>query len=523
MSATKQQDGFEEVAYDVDMGEEPKGFAASAAYAFTINYIFGAGVLGVPFAVAHAGIMGASVCLVFFSAMSAVAAIWVVEACARGEAYVSSGRYKMEQPSADWANLSASFTASFNGEEDRQRASMMDGTADDKATRMLEDSSSASYEITTRRFEVAELAQMFLGKSARAFYDTSVTLFSLVSMWLYAALFAISLAQTLPLPFITKHDCMYDAGLWNVPGECRLLYWTYLAIFFCMMLAVTMVDLSGQVALQKTLTAMAFSCVALMVVTVIVAIASTEGGHMHEPGREFKPATVLFDIGGFGKAFSCFVFAQLCHHGIPGLIQLMANKESCKKVFTGAISTTCSIYLLLGIPCAIFFGQSTVVDQGVNKVITLNWGSYSEGLMATPISYIVRLYPAISVFAAFPLYANTLATNWEMALPECVSRGPKVTQMVRWAAVLPGIIGASLMSDASLIISIGGLFGFMIELIMPALLSIVSARKCRKELGGDAKTPYGWHFSHDCYAYGVLAFSAVALVYAVVTLVLSMV
>ena len=51
--------------------------------------------------------------------------------------------------------------------------------------------------------------------------------------------------------------------------------------------------------------------------------------------------------------------------------------------------------------------------------------------------------------------------------------------------------------------------------------SIVSARKCREELGGDAKTPYGWHFSSDGYAYAVLAFSAVAFVYAVITLVLS--
>ena len=65
----------------------------------------------------------------------------------------------------------------------------------------------------------------------------------------------------------------------------------------------------------------------------------------------------------------------------------------------------------------------------------------------------------VSVFAAYPLYATTLGTNWELALPESVARTKALKIGINWLAVLPGIVGAAVMSDASLIISIGGLFG----------------------------------------------------------------
>ena len=66
-----------------------------------------------------------------------------------------------------------------------------------------------------------------------------------------------------------------------------------------------------------------------------------------------------------------------------------------------------------------------------------------------------------------------------------------------------------------------GLFGFVIEMIIPALLVISSRRKCIEKFGGTADTPYGWRFSQDGYAYGVLAFAAVASLYAIYSLAMS--
>lgn len=528
----------------LEIGEESSGIGGGlAAYAFTINYIFGAGVLGVPYALAHAGVVVSSITLVLFSAMSCIAMIWVVETCARGDAMVTGGKFAFKAPSANWADLSASFTASFNESSSFHDTPSTPSTVPKKGQRasFLQPAESdpeyqPTYEISTLRLEVGELSEMFLGRRMRYLFDLSVTIFSLVSMWLYAVLFTLSMSETLPLTFIASDTCTYDAGLWNVSAECRSLYWVYLLVFLAMMLATAFVDLSSQVRLQQTLTVMAFVCVLLMVGTVAVAVCVTDGGHLPSSTSNstsnstsdssnvgYIPAATWFDADGFGKAFSAFIFAQLCHHGIPGLIQLVPNKRQCKPIFMAAVSTTTTVYLFLGILCAMYFGQSTAPDMGTNKVISLNWGDYTEGVVPWHdlIRYVVRLYPAVSVTAAFPLYANTLGLNWLLLAPERIQQSFVATIAVRWLAIIPGVVGAALMSDASTIISIGGLFGFMIEMVYPALLSIISTRKCRETFGGSAATPYGWHFSKDTYAYAVLGIAAVAFVYALISLITS--
>lgn len=172
-------------------------------------------------------------------------------------------------------------------------------------------------------------------------------------------------------------------------------------------------------------------------------------------------------------------------------MQLMEDKESCKSVFQAAVSTTTTVYLCLGVLVAVFFGQSKVSGMGTNSVVSLNWADYTEGLVPWHdlVSYCVRLYPAVSVTAAYPLYANTLATNWQLLLPPRLQSSYWTTIGIRWMAVIPGLVGAAMMSDATTIISIGGLFGFVIEMVMPALLCIVSKRKCREAFGGSAATP----------------------------------
>ena len=88
--------------------------------------------------------------------------------------------------------------------------------------------------------------------------------------------------------------------------------------------------------------------------------------------------------------------------------------------------------------------------------------------------------------------------------------------------MLPAFTGAALLIDASLIISIGGLFGFAIELVLPALLQIYSIKACQALWGADAWcTPYSWHFSRISYAWGTLGFSCAAFIYALVNLMMN--
>merc|ERR1712086_620358 len=56
-----------------------------ASYVLVVNFVFGAGVLGIPYALSHAGIVMSAVMLTLMSILSGVSMIWIVEACARAE------------------------------------------------------------------------------------------------------------------------------------------------------------------------------------------------------------------------------------------------------------------------------------------------------------------------------------------------------------------------------------------------------------------------------------------------------
>lgn len=63
---------------------------------------------------------------------------------------------------------------------------------------------------------------------------------------------------------------------------------------------------------------MAFGCIGVMLLTVWIALGRT--GHLDQDDYEASPT--ILDATGFGKAFATFVFAQLAHHGVPGLCVL---------------------------------------------------------------------------------------------------------------------------------------------------------------------------------------------------------
>merc|ERR1712194_620036 len=136
----------------------------------------------------------------------------------------------------------------------------------------------------------------------------SVTIFSFVSMWLYAVLFAQSLAETLPLHFIVGDtDCSYKHGLWgSLDSICRVNYWAYLALFAVMMMIVSTRNMANQVFLQKGLSFLAFGCIAVMLLSVWIALAQ----YTHLPEHDgYVASPRVFDAQGFGKAFATFVFA----------------------------------------------------------------------------------------------------------------------------------------------------------------------------------------------------------------------
>mmetsp|Transcript_10485 Transcript_10485/g.22783 ORF Transcript_10485/g.22783 Transcript_10485/m.22783 type:complete len:452 (-) Transcript_10485:4-1359(-) len=441
---------------------------AATLFAFTVNYIFGAGVLGIPYAIAEGGILASCVVLILSSFICLVSMVWIIEC--------------------------------------QERANLLRGT--------------------TGIVEYSKMCRIFLSRKVQIVYDIALTVFVFFSSWMYASIASISLSKTLPiLSNATQCDITGAAGfLWTVDRDCYYDYLIYLGIFSLLMFGVLQIDFAKMQILQITLTCIGLSAIVIMIVTVFVAMP--RNGLAEINSRE-----AYFDPTHFGSVFATFVFSQLCTHGVPLLSSLPENKNLVRGVFILVIGTTTVLYLLLGISSALFFGNDPVRSNPyrVNKLITLNWQDYTAetldgNLISRIVSYYVRLYPAVTCSAAFPLYSITLGNGWESAIHSHKTKDhlarvdadkPKTKYYI--AASIPSIVAAALLANVTYMLIFIGVSAFVIAFFIPPFLQIESMHRVPKL----KKTRYSWEFSKTGYCYACVIFASVALVYTVYSIIAS--
>eukprot|EP00958_Prasinococcus_capsulatus_P022531 scaffold3181_cov389-Prasinococcus_capsulatus_cf.AAC.4 len=203
-------------------------------------------------------------------------------------------------------------------------------------------------------------------------------------------------------------------GLWQVDAACREQYTIYLSVFGLLMMILMSIDLEEQKRIQSVFSMLAMVTIGVMVITLVVAMAIEpyDRGDVRSKTHISGDVPIWFDPEGYRNTFSCFVFSQLCHHGVPTLIHIMPGRwrARCYAVFGSALLTTGSAYCFLGSLAALYFGQKT------KSVITLNWQDYTaennvHKWLGKGISVLVRIFPALTVAATFPLNGLTLANT----------------------------------------------------------------------------------------------------------------
>ena len=532
------------------MDRDAKAKSDFGAYVSTINYTLGAGVLGIPAAFVRAGLGTGVLLLSGISVLSAAAMVWEVEAIARCEWLLGQRPGRGEAS----ALLDSSVVVDMDGRPWKPR-----------------------YRITPGRLDMIGVSAYFLGASGRIAYSVAQVFYTIVTMWFYIVVVAVSVTGTLRLPAFdrdgrTSTDCDLGGGLGQAPPECQAAYRTWVTAYVVLMM-LSMINEAVIRRMQLALAAFASCCILTMVVTALVALVrwSRDAENAGEP---LTDAPVGMDPAGFGLAFSAFVFAQLAHHGVPTLLEYMDRPTSARAVFASALATTGAAYAVLGVVCGVFFGTST------NEVVTLNWKSYTAETphgtaVSDAVSLLVRLFPVVTVSAAFPLNAVALGAALERRLPAGMTDkvpGRYRTLMCRYLVCVPSVVGAALMNSVSALITLAGLAGFVLAFLIPAALQAVSRREVRRrwaalraersallapeepESGAEEEqrhlrrnpqggalwtprrgepdgraaagglpaaarppdpswTPYSWHFSSAPYAYFSIVFAVVAMPY----------
>lgn len=399
--------------------------------------------------------------------------------------------------------------------------------------------------------EVLELVLRFLGPWGKTFYQTILMMLMFVGLIAYTQVFVNT--------FISQ---IY-------PGVSTLLP---SLLFGIIAIPLSCIDLAEQISVQVIMSILRFVSLATLLFGTIVAMVIDPSSNIQNSQSNLSIPS-YYKFSGFGLMFTTAIFSQLFQHSVPGLIRPLpqSDKKYVSSIFSWALITTGSIYILTGTICALYFGSN------INQAINLNFVNYYWGLSPPKeddnisdylyfyfikfLSMLIVLFPALDTLSVFPLIANTLGNNFHAAFPKGYKKTTQFLQILphsfvdyllrlvsnsshsttiaystsnshltrqltlrlwRLLAAFPPVLISIYVTNLSLTLQFAGVCGVLVALVVPALLQYYSLQEVpdipsmnNEENNPNAVyfelNPYGGYFSHRGFVYFVLFVAFVAL------------
>lgn len=161
-------------------------YGTFTAYCFSVNYVLGVGILGIPWGFVKAGLVLSPLVLLVVSILSFVTVIFVLDTMARAQALFAPAAVAdvRSTPSCTQA-LCAPLTAS----------QLDDGLLNEPVAAVGR--GSGDFALGAHKYEMNELVGLFLGRSAQRCYELTVALYLVGALWSYSSVFASYVAPLL--------------------------------------------------------------------------------------------------------------------------------------------------------------------------------------------------------------------------------------------------------------------------------------------------------------------------------------
>lgn len=514
-------------------------------YCFTVNYILGVGVLGIPWAFNEAGYILSPIVLGLVSLISYITANYFLETLARAEGHLqakllenphmlkddessegkseSGNKEKKFSFKGDNTPLVKRISVNTHENESIQAPEVLSNSyLDEPKYSENEDVSLLAEErqrngivpkneIAENLFEIPQLCAIYLPPKFGKLYTFLIMSYFLLTLWSYASVFSSSMASHVPMYGIhSSNTCDLEDHPTN--AGCIALYTFWLGLFSLIVVPLSCKDLTEQIVVQVTLSIFRFVAVGLMLATTLQALYTykREDLDYDTDSPPYYSDAVAFDMTGFGKLLPIAVFSQVVHHSIPGISKPQRDKSKLQHIFAGVMTTTCFCYSILGVVLVLWYGSD------IKDTCTLNWTSYDAGYDPKPwwvkmLAGIIVLFPPVDLISAYPLNAITLGNNlFEVFVPKEKQTKKKKLMFRLTAAIIP-LIGACIIRDLSTILRFSGSIGILIAFTYPCLLNLASKKELIEQYGPNAHvTPYSqFWFSDDKVVWFFLFLSGV--------------
>eukprot|EP01134_Creolimax_fragrantissima_P001889 CFRG1889T1 len=442
--------GFTDVHEEqaTELGVTP--FSNTTAVAVCLNYIIGTGCFGLPFAFTSTGLGLTSILLLAGGGFAFISLNYTLEVIARGE------------------GVSAAL-------ENRSNVPV--------------------HEMTYRKFGFTGLSSLFSGPALQNTTQFVMTAYAMGTLWLYASIFSSSVSAIF-FTYVLHDECDVYASIHS--NRCEASYFVCMAIFACIVITLGLQDLGDQALVQKMLSAYRVVAFFVMVITLIIKLSFDSKEEVADRVEEIG----LFDFNRFAMGFGPCMLAITCQYNIPDAIQPLTDKHQARRVTFIALFTSVVLYYVLGVLGALAF-------EHVNPLVTLNWNDYTAcggGWDKCPLNHtaivvqlIVMLFPVVNVTSAYPMVSITLGDNMMGLLPHELSEkfgSSNIKTISRLLCLVPPLVLATFFKKIEIIFTLSGMFGFVLSLILPCSLQLVSIDYCVEKFGTlqSSVTPYTVQF-----------------------------
>lgn len=424
--------------YHHDVDAAPKLLSTPVATSMAINFIMGSGFLGLPYAFNATGQLLAVIGMLVVTAIAMLSVGLLLQTMRRAEA-LTLRKYdpiKHRQP---------------------------------------------CYDISTRKFEIVEMVDMFIGRRAKQAYAIIVSTYLMGVTWGYVVVFGAAFTSHVPLPFVLDGrtcDVYQDSG-------CEPLYRCWALVFMVVFCIASCFDLKEQEWLQVIMTILRITLITVMTATVLVAIIS--GTPMFQVDQNGAAGISMKDIAkfaGFPAFLPIAMYSQQLLTGVPVLTQATRNKKNVLfGVFGSTFTFTLLSYTVASVIISYYLGVHT--DPSCN----VNWAHFTGGhsmaqrpTWASLVSYLVVLFPAIDVLSISPINSIILASNvmsaWYGERTPKMEKNRKLVILFRLGFSVPPAIGGVFFYQLNNVLDATGVISMIIGLIIPPVLWLLSERQC---------------------------------------------
>lgn len=299
--------------------ERRGGYTLQALYCFSINYILGVGVCGIPYAFSKSGYLLGSFLVILITFISYMTVMWVAEVGVRAGLLLKRQQQSAMELIKGPNDVNRIGSTAIYGNEAQETSPLLlvvsssSGVPCRDTDALTTSTPTSTASTLSKNLEVTDLVKLFLGPIHYYTYKVSLLALMYIGLLAYSQVFCATISALL-----------YSSSSSSNKGH----YYMPLLMFSSIVVPLSCMELEEQITMQAVLSIIRFVVIFAMIISSTLGLILRDTNGTNASNASTIP---LLDTSGFGVAFSTALFSQLFQHSVPGLLRPLYHRPASTK------------------------------------------------------------------------------------------------------------------------------------------------------------------------------------------------